>query len=80
MPNLNRFHEPTDFRSENRKRKTRRERFLADMNRGVPWGPLAELIAPVYPKAAGAGQVEHAFLVLKMRFNRVMNPDRSEFP
>jgi len=35
---------------------TRRERFLADMNQVVPWGPLVDLIAPVYPKGEGAGR------------------------
>jgi transposase, IS5 family len=30
---------------------TRREKFLAEMDRIVPWGDLCTLIAPVYPKA-----------------------------
>ena len=42
-------------RKRHRKR-TRREQFLADMNRVVPWGPLVDLIAPVYPKGEGAGR------------------------
>ena len=33
-------------------KRTRREQFLADMNRVVSWGPLTELIAP---SPAGAG-------------------------
>ena len=30
---------------------TRRERFLTEMDRIVPWGDLCALIAPMYPKA-----------------------------
>ena len=35
---------------------TRREQFLADMQRVVPWSALVALIDPVYPKALGAGR------------------------
>ena len=41
---------------ERYRKRTRREQFLADMNRVVPWGPLVDLIAPVYPKGEGAGR------------------------
>lgn len=37
---------------------TRRERFLAEMDRVIPWGPLRALIAPHYPKA-GRGRRPH---------------------
>jgi transposase, IS5 family len=37
---------------ERYRKKTRRERFLAEMDRVVPWGALCALIEPVYPKAA----------------------------
>ena len=30
---------------------TRRDKFLTEMDRIVPWGELCALIAPVYPKA-----------------------------
>ena len=30
---------------------TRREKFLTEMDRIVPWGELCALIWPVYPKA-----------------------------
>lgn len=33
------------------RKPTRRERFLAEMDRVVPWGELCALIEPVYPKA-----------------------------
>lgn len=37
------------------RKPTRRERFLAEMNQVVPWGVLAALIEPHYPKASSAG-------------------------
>ena len=41
---------------ERYRKRTRREQFLADMNQVVPWRPLVDLIAPVYPKGEGAGR------------------------
>ena len=35
---------------------TRRERFLEEMNRVVPWIELVAVIEPVYPKAEGPGR------------------------
>ena len=35
---------------------TRRERFLDEMNRVVPWAELVAVIEPVYPKADGPGR------------------------
>lgn len=37
------------------RKPTRRERFLAEMSQVVPWGVLAALIEPHYPKASSAG-------------------------
>ena len=34
----------------------RRERFLDEMNRVVPWAELVAVIEPVYPKADGPGR------------------------
>lgn len=36
-----------------KKKRTRREVFLAEMNAVIPWGELMARIAPVYPKAGG---------------------------
>jgi IS5 family transposase len=36
-------------------KKTKRERFLAEMNQVVPWARLCALIEPRYPKASPAG-------------------------
>ena len=39
-----------------KKKVTKREQFLAEMNAVIPWGQLAALIAPHYPKATGRGR------------------------
>jgi len=47
------------FRDAMKKKVTRREQFLAEMDAVVPWTRLLALIAPHYPKAgrrAGARQ------------------------
>jgi IS5 family transposase len=38
------------------RKPTRRERFLDEMNRVVPWAELVATIEPVYPKAEGPGR------------------------
>jgi IS5 family transposase len=38
------------------RKTTRRERFLDEMNRVVPWAALVAVIEPVYPKADGPGR------------------------
>jgi len=41
---------------EQDRKPTRRERFLDEMNRIVPWAELVAVIEPVYPKAEGPGR------------------------
>lgn len=41
---------------EQYRKPTRRERFLDEMNRIVPWADLTAAIEPVYPKAEGLGR------------------------
>ena len=41
---------------EHYRKSTRRERFLDEMNRVVPWAELVAMIEPVYPKADGPGR------------------------
>jgi len=41
---------------EKYRKPTRRERFLAEMERIVPWAELGAVIEPYYPKPAGAGR------------------------
>ncbi|HEU5408087.1 MAG TPA: IS5/IS1182 family transposase, partial [Nitrospira sp.] len=38
------------------RKPTRRERFLDEMNRVVPWADLVAAIEPVYPTAEGPGR------------------------
>ena len=38
-----------------KKKQTRRELFLSEMDAVVPWGRLMSLIAPHYPKAGPKG-------------------------
>jgi len=39
-----------------KKKVTRREQFLAEMNHVIPWAPLVALIAPYYPTAGRRGR------------------------
>ena len=41
---------------EQYRKPTRRERFLDEMTRVVPWAELVAAIEPVYPKAEGPGR------------------------
>jgi len=41
---------------EQYRKPTRRERFLEEMTRVIPWADLAGVIAPFYPKTEGAGR------------------------
>ena len=41
---------------EQYRKPTRREQFLDEMNRVVPWAELVAVIAPVYPKGDGPGR------------------------
>ncbi len=41
---------------ERYRKATRREKFLNEMDRVVPWVELCEVIEPVYPKGEGAGR------------------------
>ena len=45
-----------DVSFEQYRKPTRRDQFLDEMNRVVPWVDLAATIAPVYPKPEGAGR------------------------
>ena len=41
---------------EKYRKRTRKEKFLEEMERVVPWGKLVEVIEPYYPKPEGAGR------------------------
>ena len=41
---------------ESKRKQTRRDKFLGELERTVPWEELTEVIAPYYPKGEGAGR------------------------
>ena len=43
----------SDFEYAGKRKQTRRERFLGEMDQVVPWSGLLGLIEPYYPKAGG---------------------------
>ncbi|MGY3017194.1 hypothetical protein ACVWZ5_002740 [Pseudomonas sp. TE6283] len=43
----------SDFEYAGKRKQTRRERFLAEMEQVIPWSGLAALIEPLDPKASG---------------------------
>jgi IS5 family transposase len=47
---------------------TRRERFLAEMDRIVPWSELCALIEPVYPKAGDGRPPKDLEMMLRIYF------------
>ena len=49
-------------------KSTRRERFLAEMDRIVPWGELCALIAPKYPKAGDGRPPKDLEMMLRVYF------------
>ena len=44
-----------DYEQSTTKKRTKRERFLAEMEAVVPWEPLVELIEPHYPRTSSKG-------------------------
>jgi IS5 family transposase len=46
----------SDLEYAAKKKLTRRDRFLAEIDSVTPWGKLHKLIEPFYPKASGAGR------------------------
>ena len=45
----------TDYELTTAKKRTKREKFLAEMDAVVPWQALIDLIEPHYPKASKKG-------------------------
>ena len=41
-----------------KKKRTRREKFLAEMERLVPWSRLMAVIEPLYPKSGRVGEMD----------------------
>jgi IS5 family transposase len=52
----------------NKKKQTKRERFLAEMDAVVPWAALLNLIAPHYPKAGNGRRPYQMAVMLRIYF------------
>ena len=53
---------------ENKKKKTRREKFLEEMDRVIPWEELLQVISPHYPKAGNGRQPMPLSRMLRIYF------------
>jgi IS5 family transposase len=53
---------------DNKKRKTRRELFLEEMNRVIPWLEITQIIEPFYPKAGNGRQPMPLTRMLRIYF------------
>lgn len=52
---------------DKKKKQTRRERFLSEMDQAVPWARLLSVIEPHYPKSGGrVGQAKPLEAMLRM--------------
>ena len=45
----------SDYEQSTAKKRTKREKFLAEMGKVVPWQALGDLIEPCYPKTSKKG-------------------------
>ena len=53
---------------ENKKKKTRREKFLEEMDKVIPWNDLLEEIKRYYPRAGNGRQPMPLKMMLKIYF------------
>jgi IS5 family transposase len=53
---------------DNKKKKTRREKFLEEMDRVIPWEEMTEAIKPYYPKAGNGRQPMGLKMMLRVYF------------
>jgi transposase, IS5 family len=56
----------TDAEFTSKKRKTRREKFLEEMEISVPWDELESVIEPHYPKTGNGRQPYPFFTMLRV--------------
>jgi IS5 family transposase len=61
----------TDFEYENRKRKTKREEFLAMMDKIIPWDEWVSIISPYYPSGKRGRPVRGIETMLRMYFLQI---------
>ena len=45
----------SDYEQSTAKKRTKKEKFLSEMDQVVPWQPLLDLIEPIYPKVSSKG-------------------------
>jgi IS5 family transposase len=58
-----------DYEQATAKKRTRRERFLAEMEKVVPWKDLINLIEPYYPKTSSKGGMTPYPLTIMQRIH-----------
>lgn len=61
----------SDFEYASKRKQTRHERFLAEMDKIAPWVGLSGLIEPFYPKAGCSGKPYS--LETKLRIHLLQN-------
>ncbi len=61
----------TDYELSTAKKRTKREKFLAEMEAVVPWQALINLIEPHYPKASKKGGRPPYPLAMMLRIHRL---------
>ena len=61
----------TDFEYDNRKRKTKREEFLAMMDKVLPWDEWVAIISPYYPSGRRGRPVRGIETMLRMYFLQI---------
>lgn len=52
---VGKHHGFSDYEQITAKKRTNKEKFLAEMDQVVPWQPLLDLIKPVYTKVSSKG-------------------------
>jgi hypothetical protein len=57
---------------------TRREKFLSEMDRIMPWGELCALIAPVYPKAGDGCPPQELEMMLRVYFLQLLTKNKGK--
>ena len=68
---MNRQKTFTDIEYENRKRKTKREEFLAMMDRIIPWNEWVSIIQPYYPSGKRGRPTRGIETMLRMYFLQI---------
>jgi IS5 family transposase len=65
-----------------KRKQTRRDKFLAEMDKVVPWARLSALIEPVYPKGKGGRPPYALETILRIHFMQqwfaLSDPDMEE--